>query len=76
MDKSTDKDSLIENLLRERDELYQELSKLRQIDKGALEQAEKNSAHYQDVIKQKDQLIQKLNGRGYQAKRRADQETS
>jgi transposase len=52
VDKSTDKDALIENLLRERDELYQELSKLRQIDKGALEKAEKKSAHYQEVIKQ------------------------
>ena len=51
---------LIENLLQERDVLYQELSKLRQIDKGALEKAEKNSAHYQEVIKQKDQLIKKL----------------
>jgi transposase len=61
VDKSTDKDSLIEILLRERDELYQELSKLRQIDKGALEKAENKSAHYQEVIKQKDQLIQKLN---------------
>ena len=56
-----DKDALIETLLLERDELYQELSKLRQIDKGALEEAEKRSTHYQEVIKQKDLLIQKLN---------------
>jgi transposase len=45
VDKHTDKDSFIEALLLERDELYQELSKLRQ------------TAHYQDVIKEKDQLI-------------------
>jgi len=56
----SDKDALIESLLLERDELYQELSKLRQIDKGALEQAEKKSAHYQGIIEQKDQVIKKL----------------
>jgi transposase len=55
-----DKDALIETLLQERDELYQELSKLRQIDKGALAQAEKKITHYQEVIKEKDQLIKKL----------------
>jgi len=55
-----DKDAFIENLLQERDELYQELSKLRQIDKGALAQAEKQIAHYQEVIKEKESLIKKL----------------
>lgn len=51
---------LIETLLQERDELYQELSKLRQIDKGALDQAEKKIAKYQEDLKEKDQLIKKL----------------
>lgn len=60
VDNITDKDTLIEALLQERDELYQELSTLRQIDKGALAQAEKNITHYQEVIKEKDQLIKKL----------------
>lgn len=55
-----DKDALIEALLEERDELYQELSTLRQIDKGALALAEKKIAQYQEVIKAKDQLIKKL----------------
>jgi transposase len=55
-----DKDALIETLLDERDELYQELSKLRQIDGGALAQAEKQIAHYQEVIKEKESLIKKL----------------
>ena len=43
MDNLTDKDALIETLLQERDELYQELSKLRQMDGGALE----HTRHYQ-----------------------------
>jgi transposase len=55
-----DKDVLIETLLLERDELYQELSKLRQIDGGALEKAEKKNAHYEKVIKEKDHIIKKL----------------
>jgi len=59
-DLNKDKDALIETLLLERDELYQELSKLRQIDKGALVQAEKRNAQYQDIVKEKDQLIKKL----------------
>jgi transposase len=55
-----DKDTFIEALLQERDELYQELSKLRRIDGGALAQAEKKIAHYQEVIKEKESLIKKL----------------
>jgi transposase len=62
-DLNKDKDALIETLLLERDVLYQELSKLRQIDGGALEQAEKKSIHYQEIIKQKDELIQNLTDR-------------
>ena len=60
MDNLADKDTLIETLLQERDELYQELSKLRQIDGGALAQAEKKIAHFQKVIEEKDRLIKKL----------------
>lgn len=40
VDSHKDKDSLIEALLQERDEMYLELSRLREIDKGALEKAE------------------------------------
>jgi transposase len=60
VDNLADKDAFIENLLQERDELYQELSKLRQADGGALAQAEKQIAHYQKVIKEKEGLIKKL----------------
>ncbi|HEY5469903.1 MAG TPA: IS66 family transposase [Bacteroidales bacterium] len=60
MDNLADKDAFVEALLQERDELYQELSKLRQIDGGALAQAEKQIAHYQEVIKEKESLIKKL----------------
>lgn len=60
VDKITDKDALIETLLQERDELYQELSKLRQADGGALERAEKKNARYEELLKEKDHLIKKL----------------
>ena len=53
MDNLADKDTLIETLLQERDELYQELSKLRQIDGGALE-------HYEAIIREKDNKIRRL----------------
>jgi transposase len=55
-----DKDAFVEALLQERDELYQEISKLRQIDGGALAQAEKKIAQFQKVIEEKDRLIKKL----------------
>ena len=60
MDNLADKDAFVEALLQERDELYQELSKLRQADGGALAQAEKKIAQFQKVIEEKDRLIKKL----------------
>jgi len=60
VDNLTDKDAFVEALLQERDELYQELSKLRQADGGALVQAEKKIAQFQKVIEEKDRLIKKL----------------
>ena len=60
MDEITDKDALIETLLQERDELYQELSKLRQADGGALERAEKKNARYEALLNEKEHLIKKL----------------
>jgi transposase len=60
VDNLADKDVFVEALLQERDELYQELSKLRQIDGGALAQAEKKIAQFQKVIEEKDRLIKKL----------------
>jgi transposase len=60
VENKADKDTLLEALLLERDELYQELSKLRQTDKGALAKAEKEIAHYKEVVEEKDRLIKKL----------------
>ncbi len=60
VDNLADKDAFVETLLQERDELYQELSKLRQIDGGALAQAEKKIAQFQKAIEEKDRLIKKL----------------
>jgi len=48
-----DQSAFIEALLRERDELYQELSKLRQTDGGALER-------YEALIREKDRKISHL----------------
>ena len=53
MDNLTDKDAFVETLLQERDELYQELSKLRQMDGGVLE-------HYESLIREKDHKISLL----------------
>ena len=60
MDNITDRDTLIEALLQERDELYQELSSLREIDKGALKKAEEKNRHYEHIIKEKDDKIKHL----------------
>jgi len=53
VDNKTDKDALIETLLQERDELYQELSRLRQMDGGSLDR-------YEAIIKEKDLKISRL----------------
>jgi len=53
VDNITDKDALIETLLQERDELYQELSRLRQMDGGSLDR-------YEAIIKEKDLKISRL----------------
>lgn len=63
MSNTSDQNAFIETLLLECDELYQELSKLRQADDGALEKAEKEIAHYRGVIEEKDRLIKKLTDR-------------
>ena len=55
MDNKADKDALIEALLLERDELYQELTKLRHSSGGDLE-------HYETIINEKDNKIRQLNG--------------
>ena len=57
---STDKNTLIEVLLEDRDRLYQELSRLQKIDVGALEKAEKKNQRYEAIIKEKDDKIKQL----------------
>ena len=52
--------ALIERLLQERDELYQELSKLRELDKGALEKAEKRITNLEKIVKEKDQKLEQI----------------
>jgi len=53
VDRPSDKDTLIETLLQERDELYQELSRLRQSDGGDLDR-------YEALIREKDKKIRHL----------------
>ena len=60
MDGITNKDTLIETLLQERDELYQELSKLRGIDNGALEKATATINENDKKLREKDDKIKKL----------------
>ena len=60
VNKQHDKNSLIEALLQERDEMYLELSKLREIDKGALEKSETVIKEQAEQIKEKDDKITKL----------------
>lgn len=57
---TSNNDRLVEALLQERDELYQELSRLRKQDNGALEQAEKKNERYEAIIKEKDDVIKRL----------------
>lgn len=48
-----ERDSFIEALLLERDELYQELSRFKQSDRGSLD-------HYESIIREKDNKIKQL----------------
>jgi len=59
VDNQRDKDSLIEALLQERDELYLELSRLREIDNGALEKAEAVIRKKDDKIKEQDEQLKR-----------------
>lgn len=54
------KDKLVEALLQERDELYQELSRLRESDNGSLDTAEKKNERYEALIRKKDDKIKQL----------------
>ena len=60
MSNQTDKDTLIDQLLQERDEMYAELSRLRNIDQGSLEKAEKHNRKLEAIIEEKDEKIRKL----------------
>ena len=56
----SDSDKLVEALLQQRDELYQQLSVLKKQDNGALERAEKKNQRYEAIIKEKDDKIRQL----------------
>jgi len=60
VDNITDKDTLIEALLLERDQMYQELSSLRKMDNKALGDVEKKNQEFESIIKEKDALIKQL----------------
>lgn len=55
-----DKDTFIEQLLHERDTMFQELSRLRKIDQGALEEAENTNKKLNRIIEEKDDKIRQL----------------
>lgn len=60
MSHSTDKDMLIQELLQQRDELYGELSRLRNADNGTLETIESRNKELEAVIKEQDDKIRQL----------------
>jgi transposase len=60
VDNTAEKDTLIEALLQERDDLYLELSRLREIDQGALEKAETVIKKKDETIREKDDKIRQL----------------
>jgi transposase len=60
VNQTTDKNTLIGALLQERDEMYQELSRLREIDNGALERAEATIKKQDETIRQREDKIRQL----------------
>lgn len=59
-DFATDKDMLIQELLQERDELYQENYRLQKIDTGLMDTLEAKTRQLESVVAQKDEQIHKL----------------
>ncbi len=57
MELNADTKQLIEDLLLERDELYTEVSRLRNSDAGALEESEQRNREYEALIKEQNNLI-------------------
>jgi transposase len=55
-----DTNKLIEELLLERDELYQEVSRLQNTDVDALEESQEKNRHYEAVLEGKDKVIKQL----------------
>ncbi len=53
-------DAFIEHLLQERDAMYGELSRLRKIDQGALEEVENTNKKLNRIIEEKDDKIRQL----------------
>lgn len=71
MSDSADKDLLIETLLQERDDLYLELSWLRDLDKGILlKKAENKAVELEEILQEKDVVIR---GKDDQIKEKEEQ---
>jgi len=58
VDLNADTNKLVETLLLERDELYQEVSRLQNNDTGELERAREKNREYEALLQQKDNLIE------------------
>jgi hypothetical protein len=57
MSHSTDKDMLIDQLLQQRDELYGELSRLRNADNGTLDTMESKNKELEAIVKDQNDKI-------------------
>ncbi|MCG8700638.1 MAG: IS66 family transposase [Bacteroidales bacterium] len=60
MDRHADINELVESLLLERDELYRQVSRLRNSDAGALEASEQKNREYEAKIKQQEAQIKQM----------------
>lgn len=60
MDLNADTNKLIEELLLERDELYQQVSRLQNTDADALKESQEKNRQYEAVLEEKDKVIKQL----------------
>jgi transposase len=60
VDLNADTNKLIEELLLERDELYQQVSRLQNTDADALKESQEKNRQYEAVLEEKDKVIKQL----------------
>jgi len=60
VDLNADTNKLIEELLLERDELYQQVSRLQNADANALKESQEKNRQYEAVLEEKDKVIKQL----------------